>query len=320
MLKAMRFGCLLPIPGLLLLMLLFPTWVRSVDASEQDRGIDVRITPNPVINGHVALLEVKNRPDESVIVGIQVKVKDKLIPVYEHPFQKDVYIGLIGISYYRQPGEYPLLLEWTDRQGYHQQPFFLKVAEGRFKSEKLKVAPKKVSPPEEERIRIREQQSQVQSVYRFSHAFPVWDTPFQRPISGAVTSPFGTRRTYNRKLKSYHNGVDFRAATGSPIYAANSGIIKFASELFYSGNTVIIDHGKGLFTIYAHLSRISVSIGQRVEKGEEIGLAGSTGRSNGPHLHWGAKLNGTYVDPLDLLDTINALFIKRNFAASDGSE
>jgi murein DD-endopeptidase MepM/ murein hydrolase activator NlpD len=102
--------------------------------------------------------------------------------------------------------------------------------------------------------------------------------------------------------------VDFRAATGSPVQAANAGIVSLAKNLFFAGNVIILDHGKGLFTTYAHLSRMSVSPGHFVEKGRVIGLAGATGRVTGPHLHWGVTVNGVAASPLKMMRTLSTLF------------
>jgi murein DD-endopeptidase MepM/ murein hydrolase activator NlpD len=95
---------------------------------------------------------------------------------------------------------------------------------------------------------------------------------------------------------------------GTPVFAANAGIVKMARDLFFSGNIVIIDHGMGVFTNYAHLSRMDVKPGQFVNRGEQIGLAGATGRVNGPHLHWGAKVNGVTVNPNDLIQRMHPLY------------
>jgi len=112
---------------------------------------------------------------------------------------------------------------------------------------------------------------------------------------------------FNGQHESYHRGTDFRARAGTPVYASNFGIVRLAKNLFYSGNIVIMDHGKGIFTNYAHLSKIQVVAGQQVTRGDQIGLSGATGRVSGPHLHWGVKINAAYVDPLQFLAVISDL-------------
>ncbi len=112
-----------------------------------------------------------------------------------------------------------------------------------------------------------------------------------------MLSPFGLRRFFNGQPRSPHSGIDLRAKDGTPIKSPNNGRIALVRDCYLSGNTVVVDHGGGLFTLYAHLSRVNVKQGQMVKKGEVIGLAGSTGRVTGPHLHWGVSLMGMRVDP-----------------------
>ena len=125
-----------------------------------------------------------------------------------------------------------------------------------------------------------------------------------RPVPGEPTSTFGKRRFFNDKPRSPHPGLDLRAATGTPVLAAGSGLVAISQDLYYSGNTVIIDHGGGLFTIYAHLSELDVSVGDELEAGVPIGKSGATGRVTGPHLHWGAKIGDRPFDPTALLDPV----------------
>ena len=127
-----------------------------------------------------------------------------------------------------------------------------------------------------------------------------WKGSFQVPINSAVTSTFGNKRIFNGEMKSFHQGLDLRAAMGTPIHAASGGVIVLAKNLFMTGNTVLIDHGYGIFTVYAHMSKLQVKKGQEVKPGETLGLSGMTGRASGPHLHWGAVINRFKVNPTDL--------------------
>ena len=120
-------------------------------------------------------------------------------------------------------------------------------------------------------------------------------------MPGAATSSFGRRSVLNGQARSPHSGTDFRAATGTPVRAPNGGRVVLAADQYFSGNTVILDHGQGLFSFLAHLSRITVRDGQIVARGEEVGLSGATGRVTGPHLHWTVRLDGARVDPLSVL-------------------
>jgi len=284
---------------------------RDADGS----ALAIRLIPNPVVNGNVVLLEIDTSHLVDPVVGIQAKFKEEIIPVYEHPAREaGFFIGLIGIDYYNKPEKVSVALEWTNRQGYHATDLSLEIIKGRFKSEKLKVQPRKVSPSRKDRTRIARERSELKSIYASSHIARLWHSSFQRPATGKVTSPFGSKRLLNGKVRSYHSGLDFRAPTGTPIYAANDGIVKMAKNLFYSGNHVIVDHGMALFTGYSHLNEFRVKPGQTVYKGQEIGLAGATGRASGPYLHWSARINGVKVDPLQLMELINSLFDASNTA------
>jgi murein DD-endopeptidase MepM/ murein hydrolase activator NlpD len=116
----------------------------------------------------------------------------------------------------------------------------------------------------------------------------------------AVTSSFGSRRVYNGIQSSAHTGLDFKAPKGTPIYAASRGRVALAKNLFFTGNTVILDHGYGVLTLYAHMSKLKVKKGQMVEGGHLLGLSGMTGRVTGPHLHWMAIIHKQKVNPIGL--------------------
>ncbi len=127
---------------------------------------------------------------------------------------------------------------------------------------------------------------------------------FARPLAGKVTGGFGGRRVLNGKTQSRHMGVDLRAAIGEPVHAAGNGRVVLAGDFYLSGKSVFIDHGGGLFSMYFHLSRIDVQTGDMVPSGAVIGRAGATGRSAGPHLHFGMRVRGAHVDPLGVVEAL----------------
>jgi murein DD-endopeptidase MepM/ murein hydrolase activator NlpD len=124
------------------------------------------------------------------------------------------------------------------------------------------------------------------------------------PVPSTVASHFGARSSFNGQARSPHSGADFPSPTGAPIAAPNAGRVVLARDLYFSGNTVILDHGLGLFSLLAHLSVIAVHEGDRVATGQEIGKVGATGRVTGPHLHWGVRAGGARVDPLGVLTVL----------------
>jgi murein DD-endopeptidase MepM/ murein hydrolase activator NlpD len=165
----------------------------------------------------------------------------------------------------------------------------------------------RVNPNKKNIERAQKEARKIKRIYAEGRVERLWQSDFQLPMSSEITSPFGNKRVFNGQLKSFHNGIDFRARTPSPVFAANSGIVKLAENLFYSGKAVVIDHGTGIFTIYAHLSRIDVTPGRHIEKGQRLGLTGATGRVSGPHLHWGVKVNGVAVNPMQLIEILSPL-------------
>jgi len=170
-----------------------------------------------------------------------------------------------------------------------------------YRTETLTVAPDFVAPTPEELVRIKAESELKAKVFAASATEPLWSGNFRAPVTAQPTDSFGVRRTFNGTLASVHKGMDFRAATGTPVHAGNSGVVVLARPLYYEGNCVVIDHGLGLFTISMHLSRIDVKEGQRVQQGERIGLSGATGRVTGPHLHWAVRWQDAYLDPAKML-------------------
>jgi murein DD-endopeptidase MepM/ murein hydrolase activator NlpD len=137
---------------------------------------------------------------------------------------------------------------------------------------------------------------------RKSHETPrLWTAPFARPRPSAITSRFGTGRTFNGQVTSRHLGVDLRGAAGAPVRAANRGVVAAVDTFYLGGRIVYIDHGEGIVTAYMHLSKFLVAVGDTVQRGQRIGLVGATGRVTGPHLHWTARYGSLTVNPLDLL-------------------
>jgi len=170
-----------------------------------------------------------------------------------------------------------------------------------YRTGSLTVEPKFVEPGPEELKQIEADRLLKDEVFAVSANEPLWSASFRAPVTAPPTDSFGTRRMFNGKLASIHKGMDFRAAAGTPVRAGNSGVVVLSLPLYYEGNCVAIDHGLGLFTLYLHLSRIEVQEGQRVATGELLGLSGATGRATGPHLHWGVRWQGAYLDPAKLL-------------------
>jgi len=120
---------------------------------------------------------------------------------------------------------------------------------------------------------------------------------FSMPVDGIISSPFGLKRFLNNQARSPHSGLDIAAAEGTPIRAPAAGFVTARGDYFFNGNTVLLDHGQGLISMYCHMSRIDVEVGEEINAGEVLGAVGMTGRVTGPHLHWGVSLNNARIDP-----------------------
>ena len=221
--------------------------------------------------------------------------------------QSSQLVALVAIPFKSKPGPRALSVRWKQSGQPRQRLLAFTVVRGAYRSENLKVNPGKVNPNKKDLQRAAREAREVRRIYDAASSQPDWEAAFQKPLASVITSPYGNRRLFNGELASYHSGVDFRAPVGTPVQTANRGTIRLAKNLFYAGNTVLIEHGAGVFTIYAHLSKMGVTAGQPVEMGQVIGWSGQSGRVSGPHLHWGVKLNGQNVDPFQFLAVISKL-------------
>lgn len=154
-----------------------------------------------------------------------------------------------------------------------------------------------VQPPPEVEARIAMEQQKITAMKRHFSPQPVPETDFIQPAAGRLSSRFGVRRILNGEPRSPHAGLDVAVGTGAPVLAAASGSVLAVEDFYFTGNTVVIDHGQGVLTLYAHLSRVDVQPGQLLDKGKPIGASGVSGRATGPHLHWVVILGGASVDP-----------------------
>ncbi|MEW5975345.1 MAG: M23 family metallopeptidase [Acidobacteriota bacterium] len=210
--------------------------------------------------------------------------------------------GLIGIDLETKPGTYVLRGE-VELDGGGTLDFNkpVRIAFKKFPVQRIRVNEKYVSLSPEDSERASNETKKLSQLWGSSSANKLWNGPFIKPVDSSLTSGFGRRRIVNGRPRSPHAGVDFKAGSGVPVVAANSGRVVLAEDLFFSGNTVVIDHGLGLYTLYAHCSKIVVQPGHLVRTGDHIADVGATGRVTGPHLHWSCRLKNARVDPLKLL-------------------
>ncbi len=183
----------------------------------------------------------------------------------------------------------------------------LSVSEGDWDIQNIKgIAPRKVTPSDTDLRDIEIEQKLLRAALATKNNTPYWKKGFIQPVEGRISGKFGGQRIMNGIKRNPHAGTDIAAKEGTPVKASSDGVVVLAMpDLFYSGNVVVIDHGYGLHTIYAHLKEIRAARGDKVHQGDIIGLVGQTGRATGPHLHWGAALYGIKFRPASLLNINN---------------
>ena len=216
--------------------------------------------------------------------------------------QNGISEGLIGIDLSTKPAAYEVKVVSTDANGRgYSSPFLLKVVKGIFRTQKLSLPPSMVDLDAKTLQRVNNEANRLKALFQTFTDERLWKGAFIPPLEGELSSTFGLERIINGKRRSSHTGVDLESEAGTPVLASNTGRVVLADDLFFSGESIILDHGWGLFSMYFHLSEAQVKEGDRVGRGEVLGRVGSTGRSTGPHLHWAIRMNQARVDPLSLL-------------------
>jgi len=214
-----------------------------------------------------------------------------------------VYLGLLGVDLEQPAGKYEFAVTAETLSGEKVScAANVLVGTGHFAIEKLQVPKQFVEPDPEQLKRAQEEQKRLREIFATVTAERLWQGSFRIPLDGVTSGKnFGKRRILNGQPGSPHGGVDLPGTTGTPVHAAQSGRVVLAEELFFSGNSVVVDHGLGIYTLYGHLSEISVKAGDEVSPGALLGKVGATGRVTGPHLHWGLTVNRARVDPLQIV-------------------
>jgi murein DD-endopeptidase MepM/ murein hydrolase activator NlpD len=177
----------------------------------------------------------------------------------------------------------------------------LEVVDPAYPASELRVDSKFVDPPEDVKARIQADQEAFARAYAQPLVPPLFRGPFAWPRRARLTAHYGQKRTFNGQMKSQHYGTDLAGRIGAPVAAANAGTVVLVRDCHGSGNTVILHHGAGLYSAYFHLSAVGVKEGQQLARGQALGKVGNTGRVTGPHLHWGVRADGLWVDPETLL-------------------
>jgi murein DD-endopeptidase MepM/ murein hydrolase activator NlpD len=208
--------------------------------------------------------------------------------------QHEQWVVLIGIPLDTVAGRQQAAVE----DGGRKFELAFEVLPKNYPTQRLRIPDgRMVQPPPEVEARIAMEQQKIAAMKRHFSPQPVPETDFVQPAAGRLSSRFGVRRILNGEPRSPHAGLDVAVGTGAPVLAAASGSVLAVEDFYFTGNTVVIDHGQGVLTLYAHLSRVDVQPGQLLGKGKSIGTSGVSGRATGPHLHWVVILGGASVDP-----------------------
>ncbi len=287
------------IRNVLLRASLAATVLAAVTGATEERlvmpsGIAVRMIYRSLEPGEVVIMRLEEK-DAAALVSFRFLEKDASFA--------GAAFGFLGLDLSQAPGVYPLALrvKWADGRSESLAREFA-IGAKTFGTKSLKVPEEFVTPPTPEvEERVRREAELVAWVYDHGSAEWLGQENFMAPLAVAPFPNFGERRIYNGVPRSVHTGLDFTAPAGEPVAAANAGKVALASHLYFGGKTVILDHGRGVFTSYGHMSKLLVRRGDLVSKGTVVGLVGSTGRSTGPHLHWGVRVGGARVDPRSLL-------------------
>jgi len=204
------------------------------------------------------------------------------------------WTAVVGIALSAKPGKGTIVVA---RPGRPEERRTFEIAPVRYAEQRLKVAPAQVDLSAEDLARYeRERAHLAQVIATFSEEVPA-TLRMRQPVPGTRSSSFGLRRVFNDQARSPHSGMDIAAPAGTPVVAAAAGRVIDTGDYFFNGNTVWLDHGAGLITMYAHLESIAVKVGDAVAEGATIGAVGATGRVTGAHLHWSVSLNRAMVDP-----------------------
>jgi murein DD-endopeptidase MepM/ murein hydrolase activator NlpD len=265
-----------------------------------DQSLRVSVQARAIQPGELVVLTVTA---VEPVAAIRASAFDRLLPAYA--VDPTTWRVLAAIDLDVKPGRHTVSIE-ADGATAERVTHTLAVTAKQFGTRTLTVNPAFVNPPESARQRIREESELLARVFASLSRDRLWRGAFVRPVPHQANSAFGRRSVFNGEPRSAHTGADFLSPAGTPVKAPNAGRIVLARDLYYSGRTVIIDHGLGMASHLAHLSAIDVVEGATVAAGDIVGKVGATGRVTGAHLHWSVRVGPARVDPLSVLSVLGS--------------
>jgi murein DD-endopeptidase MepM/ murein hydrolase activator NlpD len=221
---------------------------------------------------------------------------------FSYDAKQKLWFALGGVGQETKPAKYPLQIN-ADLEAGKSLAFEKKIPIQlqRYPRTVIKVPGRYTAPSPEEQREIAEDKKIKEEAFKTVSPDREWEGTFNPPANAEYSDVFGVQRIFNGTVQSTHQGLDYRVPTGTPVRAVNRGRVLLARPLFFEGNFVVLDHGQGLLTLYLHMSKFSVKEGDEVEKGQQLGLSGGTGRASGPHLHLAVRWQGVYLNPQILL-------------------
>jgi hypothetical protein len=239
-------------------------------------------------------LQVEGQP-----VSVTGTFRDRRVPFF--PVQDSEFGALVGIDMADQAKVGELMAEITYLDRTSERRIHVRVVHEDFGEQRMTLPKDKVDLDAASLQRNALEQEKVKAVFAAFTSERLWSQAFIVPVDGIPTGAFGRKRFLNGQPRNQHSGEDISAVLGTSVKASNAGLVKMVDDHFFSGLGVILDHGLGLYTMYFHLDSVKVKEGERVARGQIIGTVGQSGRATGPHLHWGAWLNGSRVNPFSLI-------------------
>ncbi len=264
----------------------------------QDEPPTLRLTPERVKQGGITALRIGG----TAPARPRLRVGGREIPLAP-PGSDGSRLVWIGVDLEQSPGPLDVILEGTLSTGRPARArAALVVLDAAYPVQRLSVPRSFTELDTATLARVAREKTILDRLWETATPARFWHSPFRAPVEEpAHGTGFGLKRIINGDPRAPHTGVDFSVPAGTPVHAANAGLVALAEEHFFGGRSLVLDHGEGLYTMYFHLQESLVQPGQRVEQGEVIGRVGSTGRATGPHLHWGVRLYGARINPDDLL-------------------
>lgn len=262
--------------------------------SESSAETEVFFSSVSLVRGDLILITIK----ADILEKPQIIWRKKEIPLIYSQANAS-WRGFIAADLKQKPGVYKVVVQLPS-SGFEKE-FYIRVNDRDYGVRKLNLDPKKVELDAEALNRVKNEAAIVNKLWTADCQLPLWDDRFLMPVDKKIVGTFGRRSIINKRKRAPHTGVDISGKLGDPVKAIHNGTVMLVADHFFTGNSLYLDHGGCIISMYFHLDKILVKDGDQIEKGQIIGLVGATGRVTGPHLHWGVRINGARVNPLTLI-------------------